>query len=266
MDQVALWRCLVAYGVDHSIAVQVCRGAPQSFSSALDKLPPTPPSTLGHQPVLIDLEAPTESEEFRALAQLLATLPEASRRAVVARMVGDVEVDRLHAEAAAAESDLADGLRLLKEAEPHRPIDDLFAAIQRLPAPELVVEPTRSHPGWLSAGALAAALLAGVAGAVLTSSPNNYSAPTPEPTPTTTTPPKPTLDPELFREPDRKIEISVTEDGTLIRHDPLTRRVVWESSPFEELKIVSIDPNTVTIESRGYRLFVSLTDGTLLPP
>lgn len=93
------------------------------------------------------------------------------------------------------------------------------------------------------------------------------------------TPPLPTLESEIARaivepppptatyvEPDREIEVLVTERDTLIRQEPWTGRVIWESRPLTEPKIVSVDPNTVTVDSRGNRLVVSLTDGTLLPP
>ncbi len=89
----------------------------------------------------------------------------------------------------------------------------------------------------------------------------------PAPTETTTTTATSTTTTSPFREPDREIEVSVTDDNTIIRQEPWTRRVIWESAPFRgPVEIVSVDPNTVTLDYSGTRLLVSLTDGTLLPP
>ncbi len=86
-------------------------------------------------------------------------------------------------------------------------------------------------------------------------------------TTSTTSPAQPDPDPPpTWVDPDRELEIFLTADDTLIRLEPWTRRVIWESRTFVDPEIVSVDPNSVTITSAGNRLIVNLADGTLLPP
>lgn len=276
MDVVGLWRCLIAYGVDHAAATEVCGGGPQTLKAALGAVPSRPLASRESEPsIWIDLEAPTEDPEFRAMALMLSALPEAPRRAILATMIGGFPIERLVAEADADESDLTDAIQRLKHADPDLSFNELCAPLLRIPVPDFGTTPKQNVPKWLPVGALAIALVVSIM--VLATTPKGQSAlspaeitPTRIPPATTSSalpaPSRPTVNPDQFREPDREIEISITEEDTLVRLEPWTRRVIWESRPFAEVEILSIDPNTVTITTRGYRLFVSLTDGTLLPP
>lgn len=256
-----LWRCLVAWGVERSIATEICAGWPRTLTDALDAASIRQPVPSNSQrSIWIDLADPIEDPEFRELTLMLASLPEASRRAVFATVIGGVPIERLTAEADADESDLEDGIGRLERDEPDRSIAELFAPVFDIRIPPFETPKAPTGPKWLAAGALATAGFV----SILVWAPNkhghNVQVPLELAAPTTMTM---TI---TSPEPDREIEISITDDNTIIRREPWTRRVIWESRPFDEVEILSIDPNTVTITSRGYRLFVSLTDGTLLPP
>lgn len=270
MEATSLWRCLVTYGVDPATATEVCAGGPQTLTNALGAVATRQLASTASQPfIFIDLASPTENPDFQELVQMLAALPEASRRAVLANRVGGVPIEDLVAEADADELDLTDGLRRLENADPSCSLKELFAVAIDLPVPDLEATRARTGQNWLAMGALAIAGVVSIL--VLTSTiadqsaepltPDQSAQPLGEPAPTTMS-----TAADHFAEPDREIEIAITQEHTLIRREPWTRRVMWESRRFADVEILSIDPNTVTIMTRGHRLFVSLTDGTLLPP
>ncbi|NNF56442.1 MAG: hypothetical protein HKN03_18605 [Acidimicrobiales bacterium] len=270
METASLWRCLVAYGVDPDTATKISAGEPQTLKNALEKVASRQRASRVSQPlIMIDLASPTENPDFQELVKTLAALPKASRRAVLANIVGGVPIEDLVANADADEHDLTDGLRRLQTADPSRSTEEHLAAAIDLPVPDLDATKARTGQNWLAVGAVGIAAAASIL--VLTSTiadqadqsliPGQSSQPLEEPASTTVS-----TAADYVVEPDREIEISITDENTLIRREPWTRRVIWESRPFVDVEILSIDPNTVTITTRGHRLFVSLTDGTLLPP
>lgn len=271
MDAGAMWRCLVASGVNSAIATEVCSGVPRTLTAALRAAALRQGSwSNSGEPVFIDLSDPTEDPEFRELTQLLSVLPEASRRAVLATMIGGLPIERLPAEADANASDLEGGIRHLERIIPGPSLNELFAPVLDIPVPDLGLTITPTGPKWLPAGGLVTAVFVSIL--FLAAMPQGDGAqPVLEQAPTTTatlatvTSTSTTLANSL-KEPDREIEISITDDDTIIRREPWTRKVIWESRPYADVEVLSIDPNTLTITTRGYRLFVSLTDGTLLPP
>ncbi len=105
------------------------------------------------------------------------------------------------------------------------------------------------------------------AATVVASSTSTSVVPATTAAPTTaTTAPSPAIDPDDYREPDRELEIVVSDDDTILRLEPWTRRVIWESRPFTEPMVLSVDINTVAITSNGNRVILNLVDGTQLPP
>ena len=187
--------------------------------------------------------------------------------------IGGVPVDQLRVQTGTDKIDLDRGTKLLELAEP---ASELLLAITNLPAPDFGTVYSPPIPAWFITASLL--LTALVLGAALVATDNNGSASplgsgttssmlsTVSPAPPLAESNRPTLDPNRFREPDRVIEILISERETLIRREPDTQDVIWESARFSDVEILSIDPNTVTIQTRGNRLLVSLADGTLLPP
>ena len=266
MEPANLWRCLVAYGADSAIASEICALGTQTLTSALAAIERRQPAvTVSQPPILIDLTNPTEDLQFQELVRMLAALPASSRRAVLANLVGGVPIEDLVDEADADELDLIDGIRRLEHAEPGRSLQELLTPVFDLPVPDLEATNAQTGSNWLAVVALVAAGFVSVI--LLTSTTSDQTAhPGLESAATTSSTAFRSTAANQFVEPDRDVRISITDADTLVRREPGTSRVMWESSPFADLEILSIDPNTLTIMTRGYRLIVSLTDGTLLPP
>ncbi len=84
----------------------------------------------------------------------------------------------------------------------------------------------------------------------------------PEPTTTVTT-----LDPALFTDPDRRLDINLTADGLVESRDPSSGRIIWQAGPYGDATAIRVDLNTVTVNrGRRGRMFINLIDGTLMPP
>ncbi len=65
--------------------------------------------------------------------------------------------------------------------------------------------------------------------------------------------------------PDRQVEL-IIEAGVVVRLDPSTRERLWSTSAFDDVSIIDVNGDIITIDSAGRRLYLSLRDGTLLPP
>ncbi len=206
-----------------------------------------------------------DETELATLLLRLDRLSDLQRSAVLAGQLGLGATDPTAFEAGVAQLTVGD-----------RELDDVLAPLTMLDAPQFATSEELRRRATIAAALIVAvgALLVGLAatrhpaplaqpigfGAPESSTPVNTVASTSASTSTTSAPPPTWVD------PDRELEIFLTERNTIVRLEPWTRRLLWESRVFRDPRIVSIDPNTVTVDSAGNRLIVSLTDGTLLPP
>lgn len=200
----------------------------------------------------------------RVLDELQA-VPAAERRAVLAHHLVGLPVpssdDGFSDEGFSDEgflADLARGERLLTGSAP------VLAAV----APLLDLDPPASStPSRLPAVVVAGAALIGLGvAALLLDTDGRAAAPVVFETSTTTSIAAPPPTAARFFEPGRLIDLTVTDEDTVVRTEPLTGERVWESQPFAEPLVVDINFDVITIESSGRRLFLNLHDGTLLPP
>ncbi len=73
------------------------------------------------------------------------------------------------------------------------------------------------------------------------------------------------------RDDDRETRIAVSQAGEVVRRHPDTDLEMWRSEPLGNIEVFSVDPNSVTVvrkleTGKQVKLYLSLSDGTLLPP
>lgn len=68
-----------------------------------------------------------------------------------------------------------------------------------------------------------------------------------------------------FVDPERTTKLVVADDVILLV-EPELGLVVWASRSFDRPAVIDVSGDVITIESGGHRLYLSLQDGTLLPP
>ena len=276
------WLCAIAYGATSADADRLSRDTGQSMRDlfdAVDALESKDPRH-GQASVTVALVADEVDRRFRKLRSLIERLTIDEQRAVIGHHVGLLPIDSLPTELELSRADLESGTTRLLTGSSSTSIEALMAPVFEVTAPNST--PERRNPGRLVLSGFATVCLVA---ALLTIgraakppldsqvvAPENTTAPTTQaptteaPEPEEESPASTSEPPTLFVEPDREIEVLVTERDTLVRVEPWTGRLIWESRPFTDLELVSVDPNTVTAMSRGNRLVISLTDGTLLPP
>lgn len=207
-----------------------------------------------------------DAAELAALLRRLDRLSNPQRSAVLAHHLGvGAPTDPIAVEAGVAQLTVGG-----------RELADVLAPLTALDAPRFATSTQLQRRASIGAALIiaVAALLIGIA-ATQRATPSARPIGSAEPdvststttgasTPTSTT--TSSAPPPTWVDPDRELEIFLTDEDTIVRLEPWTRRLLWESRPFRDPQIVSIDPNSVTIDSAGNRLIVSLTDGTLLPP
>lgn len=287
------WRCLVAYGQSPSASLQICLNEGlslralfehvDSLERSLDFAPQQSRQPSPSPSVTIELLSEVTDPQLVILQGRFGRLSKPQRRAVIGRHVAKVPVDLLVSELAVSSEHLATGTAALLtdaagtgvqsefEGDADGAIENMLSPIYNLAAPRDPFRQKRLAILAISAVVAACTLLIvlNTPRLVQPTTKSLTSPPSSTPEQTTITTPiadEPALPPATFVEPDREMEIRITERDTVVRVEPWTGRVIWESREFLDPKLVSVDPNTVTIDSNGNRLLVSLTDGTLLPP
>jgi len=272
-----IWRCLVAYGADpEAAAVLADEHDDAALHKAFDAVDNVDELVLSTSSVRVEIElASAEKGELDLALRRLALLSRPQRRAILAHRVVRTPEAMLEQYAGATATDLETGLAVLagglSAPDAEHALSSLLAQIADLEAPEAeAVEPSlRGLPAIavaFAAALLGLAVMSGTNGEADQSASSAASPSITSEAPTTTTGVTTTTI-AAFVEPDREVEVEVTDDNTIVRREPWTRRLIWESRPFRSaIEIVSVDPNTVTIDYSGERLLISLADGTFLPP
>ncbi len=250
-ERVQRWRFLVGLGVSQHIARQL---VVSNNDHELDRLP---------------IHADTEpsgvcDDRVVALLDRLDMLSDRQRSSVLSAALGLGETRPVDPDA------LASAAALLEVGG--ATLTEVLTPITELDAPDLRDVGERGRRPRVAI-TVAVALAIGLLGVAARQQPPAATIAVPStvaelpnsrsPTTTTTTSIAP---PPTWIDPDREVEIFLTDEDTIVRLEPWTRRLLWESRPFRDPQIISIDPNSVTIDSAGNRLIVSLADGTLLPP
>jgi len=282
-----VWRCLVGYGVPEQHAAEICGGGDVTLRSAFETHSEFPTDSAVRVQLLDSVASdPTPEGELARLLTRLDVMSARQRQAVLAHHIAGLSGGEL-AGLSIDERDLATGEAMLAlgtgAGMAREGASKALAPLADLPAPASLTS-GRSNRGRVvvAAAALALTLVGTQAGLAsqLDWPPGEQQeealAGDAQPAPQAATPTVPETTAKTLTaqtatpadvEPDREVEVSVTTENTVIRQEPWTRRVIWESRPFRgAVEIVSVDPNTVTIDYSGTRILVSLTDGTLLPP
>lgn len=278
-SQANIWRCLIGYGLPVGQATEICGRDDVGLRAAFAA---THSPSSHDSAVRIQIVDPAESVlsargELANLVHRLSRLSDPQRQSLLAHHVAGLSLDELVDELGVDDRDLttAEGLLALgtSSSDAREAAVAALAPLVELPTPTSVTSPKINRRARvLAVAALGLALVGGQAAlaSVRERTPIESAALTVAAEQTTTTITStvdPPTAPARYTEPDREVEVAVTDDNTIIRQEPWTREVIWESRPFlADVEIIRVDLNTVTIEYSGTRLIVSLTDGTLLPP
>ena len=71
----------------------------------------------------------------------------------------------------------------------------------------------------------------------------------------------------LVADADRVVDVVLTADGFVVRRDGETAEIIWTSRQYRDATDVRVDADVVTVaRTSGWITYLSLTDGTQLPP
>ncbi len=276
-----LWRFLVALGCSTERAAALSFDQTVTPADAVSKAfeddnAPRPAFAVA-QPQFEEIDGVVGLETLNPQAQSaidsLAMLSGSERIAICAvHLLGVAKGDVAHL--GVDVSDVATAEEVLRRSNPECSIEEVLEPICSLEVPDC--ERDAYSQSWMpAAGALIVVVLMLVLSTALRTPAPAASAQTTvsiqalatEAVQSTEPPPQAVVTPSstTTAAPTRQVNIEIREENTIVRLEPETGDVIWESLPLRMPEIVAVHPNTIQLTSSGRPVVMSLLDGTILP-